>query len=99
MKYSITQKYIFGGALRMKMEIIVKIINDDGTEIIKPVVIDTKIPEFGEFKDSNNFREVFHKYEQAVLKARNIAAELATEEYLTELSKKKSIPKLKKMRD
>jgi len=62
----------------MKMEIIVKIKNDDGTEIIKPVVIDTEIPEFGEFKNANNFKEVFHKYEQAVLKARNIAAELVS---------------------
>ena len=80
----------------MKMEIIVKIKNDDGTEIIKPVVIDTEIPEFVEFKNANNFKEVFHKYEQTVLKARNIAAEHATEEYLTELSKKKSIRKPKK---
>lgn len=33
-------------------------------------------------------REIFDKYEKAVLKARNSAAELATEEYLSELSKK-----------
>lgn len=83
----------------MRMEIIVKIINDDGTEIIKPVAIDTEIPEFSEFKNANNFKEVFHKYEQAVLKARNVAAELATEEYLTELSKKKSIRKPKRVKE
>ena len=41
----------------MKMEIIVKIKNDDGTEIIKPVVIDTEIPEFEEFKCPDNFRK------------------------------------------
>ncbi|MFZ3131768.1 MAG: hypothetical protein WA125_11860, partial [Desulfosporosinus sp.] len=37
------------------------------------IVIDTEIPEFEEFKSPDNFREVFHKYETAVLKARNIA--------------------------
>ncbi|MBE3102510.1 MAG: hypothetical protein IMZ47_09630 [Firmicutes bacterium] len=75
----------------MKMKITVEIENEDGKMEIKPVIIDTDIPEFSEFKNSNNFREVFHKYEQAVLKVRNMAAELATEEYLSELSKKKSI--------
>jgi hypothetical protein len=72
----------------MKMEITVKINNDDGTETIKPITIDTDIPEFDEFEGPDNFREVFNKYEKAVLKARNVAAEVATEEYLTELSKK-----------
>jgi len=75
----------------MKMEITVKIKNDDGTETIKPITIDTDIPEFDEFKGPDNFREVFDKYEKAVLKARNTAAEVATEEYLTELSKKTSV--------
>ena len=73
----------------MKMKITVEIENADGSKEIKPIVIDTEIPEFEEFKSPDNFREVFHKYETAVLKARNMAAELATEEYLSELSKKK----------
>lgn len=77
----------------MKMKITVEIENADGKKEIKPIVIDTEIPEFEEFKGPDNFREVFHKYE--ILKARNTAAELATEEYLTELSKKKSIQKPK----
>ena len=72
----------------MKMKITVEIENADGSKEIKPIVIDTEIPEFEEFKSPDNFREVFHKYETAVLKARNTAAELATEEYLSELSKK-----------
>lgn len=72
----------------MKMEITVKIKNNDGSETIKPVIIDTEIPEFNEFKGPDNFREVFDVYEKAVLKARNSAAEIATEEYLVELSKK-----------
>ena len=80
----------------MKMKITIEIENADGLKEIKPIVIDTEIPEFDEFKGPDNFREVFDKYEKAVLKARNSAAELATEEYLSELSKKKPMKKPKK---
>ncbi|MCL4439543.1 MAG: hypothetical protein M1609_02800 [Firmicutes bacterium] len=72
----------------MKMEITVRIKNADGTEGTKPIVIDTEIPEFDEFTGPDNFKEVFDKYEKAVLKIRNEAAELATGEYLTAMSKK-----------
>jgi hypothetical protein len=80
----------------MKMEISIKITNDNGIETLKPLVVDTSIPEFDEFIDATNFREVFDKYEKAVLKARNTIAELATEEYLSELSKKKPMIKQKR---
>jgi hypothetical protein len=83
----------------MKMEINIKIIDNDGIEIIRPVVIDTEIPEFDEFKDSTNFREIFDKYEKAVLKARNTAAELASEEFLSELSKKKQLNEKKQRKE
>lgn len=83
----------------MKMKITVEIKNNDGTEIIKPVAIDTQVPEFDEFTGPDNFREVFDKYEKAVLKARNTAAEIATEEYLTELSKKKLLRKPRKSKE
>jgi len=79
----------------MKMEITVRIKNADGTEEIRPIVVDTEIPEFEEFTGPDNFREVFDKYEKAVLKIRNKAAELATDEYLSEMSKKNSRPKSK----
>lgn len=85
----VIRSVFYGGTLVMKMEIIIKIKNDDGSETIEPVIIDTEIPEYEEFKGSDNFRETFDKYEKAVLKARNAAAEIATQEYLTELSKKK----------
>ena len=83
----------------MKMKITVEIENDDGSKTIKPVIIDTDIPDFEDFKGPDNFREVFDKYERAVLKARNIAAELTTEEYLTELSKKKQLRKPKEEKE
>ncbi len=83
----------------MKMKITVEIENDDGTKTIKPIIVDTEIPEYEEFKGPDNFREVFDKYEKAVLKARNSAAEIATEEYLTELSKKKQLQKPKNKKE
>ena len=72
----------------MKMKITIEIENADGLKEIKPIVIDTEIPEFEEFKSPDNFKEVFNKYEKAVLKARNMAAELATEEPYRALKKK-----------
>ena len=72
----------------MKMEIIVKIKNDDGSETIKPVVVDTEVPNYEEFKGPDNFRETFDILEKAALKVRNEAVETAIEKYLAELSKK-----------
>lgn len=73
----------------MIMEITVKIKRADGTEEVTPIEVDVEIPEFDEFEGPDNFREIFDKYERAVLEARNRAARLATEKYLAELSKKK----------
>jgi hypothetical protein len=73
----------------VKMKITVEIEDADGTTEIRPIVVDTEIPEFEEFTGPDNFREVFDRCEKAVLKIRNQAAELAIEEYLTEMSKKK----------
>jgi hypothetical protein len=95
----VIRSVFYGGTLVMKMEIIIKIKNDDGSETIEPVIIDTEIPEYEEFKGPDNFRETFDKYEKAVLKARNAAAEIATQEYLTELSKKKAVRKSRQKKD
>ena len=77
----------------MKMEIYVKFTDDKGNEIVKPVTVDADVPEFDDFTGPDKFLEVFNVYEKAVLKARNRAAEIATEEYLAELSKKKQTTK------
>ena len=95
----VIRSIFYGGALIMKMEIIIKIKNDVGSETIKPIIVDTEIPEYEEFKGPDNFRETFDKYERAVLKARNAAAEIATQEYLTELSKKKAVQKSRKKKE
>ena len=53
--------------------------------------MDADVPDFSGFRGPDKFLEDFDVYEKAVLKARNKAAELATEEYLAELSKKKQM--------
>jgi hypothetical protein len=83
----------------MKMKITVEIENAEGATEIKPVVVDTEIPEFAEFTGPDNFREVFDRCERSVLKIRNQAAEIAIEEYLTELSKKKLMRRPEKKKE
>jgi len=46
----VIRSVFYGGTLVMKMEIIIKIKNDDGSETIEPVIIDTEIPEYGNSK-------------------------------------------------
>ena len=75
----------------MKMEIIVKLTDDKGNEVLKPVTVDTDVPDFDDFTGPDRFREDFDVLEKAVLKARNRAAKIAIEEYLAELSKKKHL--------
>ena len=72
----------------MKMKINIEFTDEQGDVIVKPTEIDTDVPDFDEFTSPDKFREEFDVYEKAVLKARNKAAEIATEEYLAELSKK-----------
>ena len=72
----------------MKMEINVTFKDANGNEIVKPITVDTDVPDFNHFTGPDKFLEDFDVYEKAVLKARNKAAELATEKYLAELSKK-----------
>jgi hypothetical protein len=75
----------------MKMEINIKFKDTEGNEIVKPITVDADVPDFDEFTGPDRFREEFDVYEKAVLKARNKAAEIAAEEYLSELSKKKPL--------
>ena len=83
----------------MKMEITVKITNDDGTETVKPVVIDTDIPSYDDYKGPDSFLQDFDVYEKAVLKIRNDAVKEATEAYLEDIAKKKLMIDPKKMKD
>ena len=72
----------------MKMQITVNIQTDDGAPGAEPTQIEVEVPNFEAFTGPEAFGAVFHEYEQQVIKARNTAIEVATENYLTELAKK-----------
>lgn len=74
----------------MKLEISVKFIDEDGSEAIKPVIIDTSVPGFDDFHDVNDFLPVFHQLEQAGLELRDETFSTALTHYLEEMSKKNS---------
>ena len=69
------------------MEIIVKITNEDGSEIVKSTR-ERELPFVEEF-DKQGFRESIGEIETAVLEARKEASDEAVNKYMTEVSKKK----------
>jgi hypothetical protein len=73
----------------MKIEVSVKIKDDEGKEIFETVSVEGEIPDFSEFKGSDNFRDVFDKLERTSLKVRNESMKQAIENYSSQLSKKK----------
>jgi hypothetical protein len=73
----------------MKVQIIVNIKNEDNSEAAESTTIEVNVPEFEAFTGPETFGEVFDHYERNVLKARNEAVAAATENYLSELAKKK----------
>jgi hypothetical protein len=75
----------------MKMQIIVNIQKEDGSEVTEPTTIEVGIPEIEAFTSPGVFNEVFNKYEQGVLEARNGVVEEATEKYLSEVAKKNPV--------
>ena len=77
----------------MKMQIIVNITHEDHSHAVESTAIEVNVPEFEAFTGPENFAEVFDHYERTVLKARNEVVAAATENYLSELAKKK--PRLK----
>jgi hypothetical protein len=95
----VIRSIFYGGTLIMKMKITVEIENDDGSKTIKPVVVDTEVPNYEEFKGPDNFRETFDILEKAALKVRNEAVETAIEKYLAELSKKKPVGQSRKKKE
>jgi hypothetical protein len=75
--------------IAMKMQIIVNIKNEDGSELTEPTTVEVNIPEVESFTGPGVFDEVFDQYERGVLEARNGVVEEATEKYLSEVAKKK----------
>jgi hypothetical protein len=73
----------------VKMRISVTIENEDGSAFVDPTMVEVSIPEVEDFTSPKVFDQVFHKYEQKVLEARNDVVEEATENYLSAVGKKK----------
>jgi hypothetical protein len=73
----------------MKVQIIVNITHEDHSQAAESAAIEVNVPEFEAFSGPENFGEVFDHYERNVLKARNEVVAAATENYLSELAKKK----------
>ncbi len=68
----------------MKLRLIAEIIEDSGERVTKAVEKEAKVPGIEEFRDSEQFYEIFDRYEQSALKARNELLEELTKEYLEE---------------
>lgn len=73
-----------------KFKISVEIINDE-KKITQPVIIEKEIPSLEDFMKGENFRKNFDDYEKAVLIARKEVVEVATKQYLEDVSKKNSL--------
>src|SRR5947207_7673627 len=73
----------------MKVQMIVNIKNDDGTLGAETTTIEVDVPNYEAFTGPEQFGEIFDQYERKVLEARNAVVKAATENYLSEMAKKK----------
>ena len=73
----------------MKIQMIVNIKNDDGTIGAESATIEVEVPNYEAFTGPEKFGEIFDQYERRVLEARNAVVKAATENYLSEMTKKK----------
>jgi len=72
----------------MKIQMIVNIKNDDGTIGAESATIEVEVPNYEAFTGPEQFGEIFDQYERRVLEARNAVVKAATENYLSEMTKK-----------
>ena len=77
----------------MKMEITIKIKNDDGTVTEVPIEKEVYIPGYDDYKGPDTFLQDFDVAEKAVIKLRDDAIKDALETYLAGISKKKRMTK------
>ena len=73
----------------MKMQIIVKMKNEDGSELTEPTTMEVNIPGVEAFTGPEVFGQVFDQYEREALEARNSVMKEASEKYVSEVGKKK----------
>jgi len=75
----------------MKMQIIVKIEQEDGSALTDPTAVEVNIPEIEAFDSPEVFDKVFDGCERGVLEARNGVVEEAIEKYLSVVAKKNAV--------
>lgn len=68
----------------MKVRLMAEITDDNGKKLMKPIEIETKVPDIEEFGDKSQFYQVFDRYEKPVLAARTQLMEKLTKEYMDE---------------
>lgn len=68
----------------MKIRLYAEIIDDNGNKVIKPVEVETEIPDIKEFGKKEEFYQIFDRYERPVLEARNQLGREITKEYLNQ---------------
>ena len=73
----------------MKMQITVAITNEDESALTEPTNVTVNIPEVEDYSGPGVFDDVFERYEQGVIEARNGVVGEATEKYLSTVGKKK----------
>src|SRR2546421_7653013 len=73
----------------MKMQITVTITNEDESALTEPTTVVVSIPEVEDYSSPEVFDQVFERYEQDALEARNGVMEEATGKYLSAVAKKK----------
>lgn len=68
----------------MKVRLMAEITDDNGKKVIKPIEMETEVPDIEEFGDKSQFYEVFERYEKPVLVARTQLMEELTKCYMDE---------------
>ena len=68
----------------MKVRLMAEITDNNGKKVMKPIEIETEVPDIEEFGDKSQFYEVFDRYEKPVLAAHTQFMEELTKRYMNE---------------
>jgi len=74
--------WLEGGSLSMRVVLSAHFYGKDDEDVINSVKVDTIVPDFEAYDTPDNFRRVFHKFEQAALISRNELGRLLAQVYL-----------------
>lgn len=77
----------------MKIRLMAQMIDDNGEEVTGIVTKEAEVPDVKAYGDKDQFLELFHRYEAAVIRERDSLTAQVTKEYLdcaADLKKRKS---------